>query len=63
MSADNWADCPWCGAPGLLREDYEIGIYKGVYHMRYEGECQLCKQTFKDTRSVVIVHPRELEQR
>ena len=49
MSADNWGVCPKCGTSeqegeetGTLREDYEIGVYKGEFVIDYRGECRDC---------------------
>jgi hypothetical protein len=39
MSADNWTKCPRCGREENLREDYEIGIYLGKFHIDYHAEC------------------------
>lgn len=35
MSADNYTECPKC--EGRFREDFEIGIEKGVFEVNYRG--------------------------
>lgn len=37
-----------------FREDYEIGVYEGVFEIDYGGECQKCgfKVVFNHKRSV-----------
>jgi hypothetical protein len=51
MSADNWADCPKCGAP--FREDYEIGVYSdGTFYIDYRGHCRTCGGSIKFQHSV-----------
>lgn len=44
MSADNWDDCPGCGAPESFREDYEIGLSPSgdFVFVKYEGRCEKC---------------------
>ncbi len=46
MGADNWTDCPKCGTVGELREDYEIGIYKGKFSVSYGAICEACNFEF-----------------
>lgn len=60
MSANNWTDCPWCKAKcdaehtgpacdcglDMMREDYEIGIRRGEFHVSFGAYCTCCKQQF-----------------
>lgn len=39
MSADNWATCPKCGKEECLREDYEIGFWRGKFEIDYHAKC------------------------
>ena len=51
MSADNWCNCPKCGAVDEFREDYEMGLFddRPVFFVEYHGRCQKCSfvYTFK----------------
>ena len=40
MSADNWTSCPRCKTPGMLREDYGVGIEDGEFYVIYSGACR-----------------------
>ena len=56
MSANNYSVCPKCGgtdgeclscghhheAERTLREDWEIGIWKGKFHISYGATCSKC---------------------
>lgn len=46
MSADNWRNCPKCGAKNKLREDYEIYSEDDTIRVTYRCSCRLCKYTF-----------------
>lgn len=54
MSADNWGDCPWGDEhhpddpqDATLREDWELGIQKGEFFVRYSGSCRYCGFEYK----------------
>lgn len=51
MSADNWYYCPQCQPTGrggeLLREDYEIGFYRGEFRVDYLASCERCGFKYK----------------
>jgi hypothetical protein len=56
MSADNWRDCPSCGAEDQLREDYEFYINSGgEFHAVFSCGCQACGFKFKFNHKEVIV--------
>ena len=57
MSADNWSNCPWCGAFDMWREDYEIGMFDGVFTVGYHGQCTEpgCGKVFTHKHTEVVV--------
>ena len=57
MSADNWADCPWCGRNETWREDYTTGMSEGVFKVEYYGQCvnQECRKKFTHKHTEVVV--------
>ena len=54
MGADRWSDCPTCEGENL-REDYEIGIYNGVFEVDYRGYCRDCGFTYTHQKTEKII--------
>jgi ubiquitin C-terminal hydrolase len=47
MSADNWRDCPKCGAKDKAREDYEIYSEDDKVYIDYSIYCRECHYEYK----------------
>jgi hypothetical protein len=61
MSANNYRDCPKCGAKGTAREDYEIYSKDTTVYIRYSSGCDECDYCFKfeEEREIEIQHTIE----
>ena len=46
MSADNYRDCPKCGAKEKMREDYEIYSEEKTIYVEYGCYCSECKYKY-----------------
>ena len=54
MAANNWTECPQCGSPNKLREDWELGVVEGYFVLTYSAYCYICKWSYSKKVTEVL---------